>query len=157
MLVRRAGRRDLESIHKLWLALRDEGAKADPRLALAPGAERLAEEHREVILADPRTGLFVAEERGDIVAFLLAQIEANDATHRVERYGLIVDIYVEPDWRGGGIAKQLVEYCRDWFQGQNVPEFRISVPDASPGAGRFAASLGGEILSQLHVIRLAED
>ena len=154
MLIRRAGRRDLESIQRLWLQLRESSAKADPRLSLASGAERLAEDHREVILADPRTGLFVAEERGEIVGFLHGQIDTNDATHRVERYGNIVDLYVEPGRRRQGVGQQLVEYCREWFESQNVPEFRIESPVSNPATASFLKTLGGEALSVLHVIPL---
>lgn len=154
MLVRRAGRRDLESIQRLWLQLREEAAKSDPRLALSSGADRLAEEHREVILADPKTGLFVAEERGEIVAFLHGQIDANDETHRVERYGTIVDLYIEPASRSQGVGRQLVEYCREWFESSNLPEFRMAVAVANPGASRFLEAIGGEPLSQLHVVKL---
>ena len=77
--------------------------------------------------------------------------------HRVERYGSIVDLYVDPDLRRLTIGRQLVDYCREWFESQNVSEFRISAPIANPATSRFLEALGGEPLSVLHVISLDRD
>ena len=83
VLARRAGRRDLEAILARWLELREIEAKADARLAPSKNASQIVSEHREVILADPRTAAPV----GDRVLRLLASrpgVTAKDAAKALE-------------------------------------------------------------------------
>ena len=82
MLVRRAGRRDLAGIQALWEQLREHEARIDPRLRPSTNAAKLASEHREVVLGDPRIAFFVCEHEGELVAFLHVQIELLDAVRQ---------------------------------------------------------------------------
>jgi GNAT superfamily N-acetyltransferase len=137
VVVRRAGRRDLEALQVLWLALREQQAKLDPRLAAGPGAARRAEEHREVILSDRGSAFFVAEDQGKLLGFLHAQITRNDPVFTPERYGEIVDLFVAEPQRSDELATRLVDYAVEWFRSHNVPEYRVWAPAAAPDAGRF--------------------
>ncbi len=137
VVVRRAGRRDLEALQALWLDLREQQAKADPRLAAAAGAARRAEEHREVILSDRGSAFFVAEDQGELLGFLHAQITRNDPVFTPERYGEIVDLFVAEPHRSDGLDARLVEYAIEWFHSHNLPEYRVLAPVATPDAGRF--------------------
>ena len=137
VLVRRAGRRDLSELQTLWERLREIETKADSRLALAKGADRLVAEHREVILADPRSAFFVAEDHGDLIGYLHAQIAPNDPIYARERYGTIVDLYVNADRRRQGVGSQLLGFCIEWFQGQNLAEYRVASSVHNPAAQRF--------------------
>jgi GNAT superfamily N-acetyltransferase len=142
VLVRRAGRRDLDDIHERWLLLRERDAKIDARLSVAKGASDLAREHRQAILADPRTAFFVAEERGEIVGFLHAQIEANDPTYEVDRFGRLVDLYVDPARRRESVGQMLLEVCKEWFTSHGLREFRVVTPSAFPDAQGFFEHVG---------------
>ena len=141
-IVRRAGRRDLEAIQSLWQRLRELQVKADSRLAPAAAAERLVAEHREVVLADPNTSFLVAEEQGEVLGFLHAQIEQGDPIYALERYGTIVDLFVLESRRGGGIGEQLLQSCLEWFRSLNLQEYRVSTPVHTPEAQRFLEKHG---------------
>lgn len=141
-IVRRAGRRDLEAIQSLWELLRELQVKADSRLAPAAAAERLVAEHREVVLADPNTSFLVAEEQGEVLGFLHAQIEQGDPIYALERYGTIVDLFVLELRRGEGIGEQLLQSCLEWFRSLNLQEYRISTPVHTPEAQRFLEKHG---------------
>jgi GNAT superfamily N-acetyltransferase len=141
-IVRRAGRRDLEAIQSLWERLRELQVKADSRLAPAAAAERLVAEHREVVLADPNTSFLVAEEQGEVLGFLHAQIEQGDPIYALERYGTIVDLFVLELRRGEGIGEQLLQSCLEWFRSLNLQEYRISTPVHTPEAQRFLEKHG---------------
>ncbi len=156
LLVRRAGRRDLGAIQSLWLRLREEQGKADPRLALGPNAARLEAEHREIVLADRRTAFFVAEDQGEVIAFLHAQIDPNDPAYTPERYGTIVDLFVASARRGQGIGSQLLEFCKDWLRASNVSEYRLSTPANSETARRFFERRGAAPLRVVQVASLSE-
>ena len=150
VLVRRGGRRDLEPIQGLWQSLRELQAKIDPRLTLTKDAAQLVREHREIILADPRTAFFVAEEKGKILAYLHAQIETNDPIYDPPRYGMVADLMVREDRRHEGIGPRLVEYCKEWFRSHGLTEYRVLVPAHHPEAKRFFARSGAPPLQVIH-------
>jgi GNAT superfamily N-acetyltransferase len=148
-LVRRAGRRDLEAIQTLWERLRELQAKADTRLAPSAGAPASAREHREMVLSDPNTGFFVAEDRGKIVGYLHAQIEINDPIYSSERHGTIVDLFVVEEQRRQGVGARLLEYCAEWLHSHNLSEYRVSLPAHAAGAQQFFERHGA---TSLHVV-----
>ncbi len=125
VIVRRAGRRDLKKIQPLWQALRELEMKLDERMKIVKDAADLAREHHEVVLADPRTALFVAEEKEIVLAYLHAQIESNDPTRLPERYGVILDLIVQDSRRREGIGTRLLECTREWFESQGIDELRV--------------------------------
>ena len=142
VLVRRAGRRDLEPIQSLWQLLRELQAKLDPRFVLSKDAAQIVQEHREVILADPRTVFFVAEEKGKLLGYLHAQIDTNDPTCDPPKYGTIVDLVLREDRRNEGIGSRLLECCKEWFVSHGLSEYRVAVPMQQPEAQRFFARAG---------------
>lgn len=147
LIVRRAGRRDLDSIHTLWRQLREQQAKEDTRLALSSESDAAEREHREIILADPRTGLFVCEERGAIVGYLHARIESNDAAYAPAKVGVIADLIVERRLRRQGIATRLLDYAREWLASAGLTEYRVSAPVRSEAAQAFFRKVGATPLS----------
>ena len=155
-LVRRAGRRDLEAIQSLWVRLREEQGKLDPRLAPGPNAARLEAEHREIVLADRRTAFFVAEDAGELVGFLHAQIDPNDPAYAPERFGTIVDLFVASACRGRGIGSRLLEFCKDWFRASNLGEYRLATPAGSAAAQRFFEQRGATPLRVVLAASLGE-
>lgn len=152
VLIRRAGRRDLGAIRALWRTLREHEAKLDPDLTLSSDADEIAAEHREIVLADPRTALFVAEERGKIVAYLHAQIDANDPFREPARYGTIVDLIVIEGQRREGIAGRLLGSAREWLDSHAVIELRATLPIAAAEARALLESLGAKPTATLYVL-----
>jgi len=142
VLVRRAGRRDLEAIHGLWQALRALEAKLDFGDRLAIRAEELVREHREMILADPRTAILVAEQQGRVLGYVHGQVETNDPVYLPERYGVIVDLIVCEGHRREKIGTRLFEACREWFVSRGIGELRLHVPVSAGDAQRFFEAVG---------------
>ncbi len=138
-LLRGAGRRDLEAIHQLWKDRRDAELKLDARLVLAPSAEATAREHRELVLADPRTRFVVADHRGRIVGFAHAQIETNELEFLPERYGVLVDLVVHPEHRRRGLGLRLLQHVDEWLHSRGVEELRARVLDGDHDARSFLA------------------
>jgi GNAT superfamily N-acetyltransferase len=154
VIVRRAGRRDLDAIHALWRALREAAAKADPRFALAGDADARVRDHREIILADPRTRFFVAEEQGFVLGYLHAQVDANDPEYETTRFGTIVDVIVREDRRREGIAASLLESCKEWLRSLGVKEYRAAIPAHSPEAALLFERDGAAPLSATYTAAL---
>jgi GNAT superfamily N-acetyltransferase len=142
VLSRRAGRRDLEAIQARWLELRESEAKSDARLAPSKNAAQITAEHREVILADRRTAFFVAEDWGDIVGYLHAQIEQDDPAYDTGSYGLIADLFVDLDRRNQGIGSALLRCAAEWFGSHGMREYRVRTPVSHPEARAFFERAG---------------
>ncbi len=140
VIVRKAGRRDLQAIQELWQTLRELEAKIDPCFRTSRDGPQLVRQHRQMILADPRSAFLVAEEHGRILAYLHAEIESNDPVLEPARFGVVVDIIVREDRRREGIGGRLMDHCREWFASQAVGEFRAAVPVQHPVAERFFAA-----------------
>lgn len=157
VLIRTAGRRDLDAIHALWRQLREDQAKADPRLALAHDAESRAREHREIVLADPRTRYFVAEEQGRIVGYLHAQVEGADPIYAQGKRGSIVDLVVLEDRRRAGIGARLLESSREWFRSLGLHELRIELPALAEEAQAFVRGAGAEPIAVVFAASLERD
>jgi GNAT superfamily N-acetyltransferase len=153
-LVRRAGRRDLDAIHALWGSLRELEAKLDPRLTPSADADAVTREHREVILADPRTVFFVCEEQGKVIGFLHAQIDANDPAYEPARYGTIVDLFVDAGRRGEDTADALLETCLEWFRSHGLTQYRIDVPALNRDAQAFFEKQKADPLAITYVAKL---
>ena len=156
VVVRRAGRRDLDAIQTLWQQLREQQGKDDLRLQPTAFAAQQAREHHEVVLADRRTAFFVAEDQGEVIAFLHAQIDPNDPAYAPERFGTIVDLFVASACRGRGIGSQLLEFCKDWFRASNLGEYRLATPAGSVAAQRFFEQRGATPLRVVQAASLDE-
>ena len=128
-LIRVAGRRDLEAIQGLWLARREAQSKLDARFELAPKAAERAREHREIVLADPRTQFLVADDRGRLLGFAHAEVESNDPAFAPERFGVIADLWVVESRRREGIGRALLERSVEWFRSKGLAEYRLTLPE----------------------------
>jgi GNAT superfamily N-acetyltransferase len=144
VLVRRAGRRDLDAIHGLWQELREIENKHGAGERLGIRAEELARDHRELILADPRTAILVAEEQGRVLGYAHAQVETNDPVYLPERYGVLVDLIVCEDRRRERIGTRLFEACREWLVSRGAGELRMHLPVSASEAQAFVESLGSQ-------------
>ena len=142
VLCRRAGRRDLDALQALWCQARSYEQKVDAHFEITRDAESVAREHHELILSDPRSSFFVAEDLGEVLGYLHAQIETGPLGTLHSRYGEIVDLIVADGRRREGVARRLIAYCKEWFDGQGVDEFRVTLPVNSGPAHRLFGALG---------------
>jgi len=155
--LRGAGRRDLDAIHGLWRGRRDEEVELHRDLVWSPDAELQIREHRELVLADPRTYFVVADERGKVVAFAHAQIESNDLAYLPERYGVLVDPLVQESHRGQGLARRLLDHVDEWLRSRGVTELRARVLESDVAARRFLTRVGGTPLLSTFRREISQD
>ena len=90
--------------------LRQQGF--DPVLyAPHPDAERRFRRWIGTVTEDPRATLLVAEDEGQIVGFLYATIENELPIYQHEEFALAREWWVEPEFRGRGAGKALIEHA----------------------------------------------
>ncbi len=105
---------DAPELYRAWQAMRDYHASRDHRIVPTPvSPEEFAVAVRATVDRETATA-FVAEDGGRIVGFVSGAIEANQPDRLPEHFATVGYIYVAPDGRRQGIARQLIGAMRDW-------------------------------------------
>jgi RimJ/RimL family protein N-acetyltransferase len=92
--------------------------------------------------SDPRSVFLVADRNGKLVGFLIATVETEIPIYRLAEYGFIHDIWVEPEYRNEGIARQLVMLCIEKFRDLGMKQVRGDTAAANEPARNLLKSCG---------------
>ena len=91
---------------------------------------------------DPRSAFFVAEREGNIVAFIVGGVEQEIPIYRLSEYGYLYDLWVEPEYRHEGIARQLVMLAIERYREIGVKQVRLEVSEGNTAAKALFLSCG---------------
>ena len=144
-MIRPAFASDAVAIGKLWEKLVDYHLTLDeamPRATL-DGASLYAR-NLGSRLEDSHTRVFVAEEDGRIVGYVLGVIvDLVPEMFEQDAGGFLADIFVEETYRGRGIGRALVKAMRDWFRDNGLTHYEWHVSAVNTEALDFWRELGG--------------
>lgn len=147
-MIRRARPEDVPLIGRLWESLVDYHHQLDHNLPTAANdGGRLYAQRIQGRLADTHTRVFVAEEDGRVVGYVLSVIvdmPPEMFAHTVG--GFLADIYVEPDYRRHGIGRELVNAVVAWFQSCGATYYEWYVAAENAAGHAFWESVGGRNL-----------
>ena len=94
-------------------------------------------------LAGSASGAFlVAEIDGAIAGFVLGQVQEEYRMYRTGRYGMLHDLWVEPERRRKGIARGLVLAALQRFWQAGVKQVRLDTSARNTAAQRLFVSCG---------------
>lgn len=145
-LVRDATDADVPAILPMVRAICSMHEKLDPsRYAMLPGVASMYESWLPRRIADPNSVVLVAEAESGVGAFLVAEIESSIPIYRLERFGFIHDVWVEPAVRGAGLGKALASRAVEKFRAMGVSQIRLETAADNPGARRLFSSCGFRI------------
>lgn len=77
-----------------------------------------------------------------LVAFLVATTEREVPIYRLKEYGFIHDLWVEPEYRRSGIARQMVQMTISRFNQVGVEQIRLDTAAANDAARRLFSACG---------------
>ncbi|MEH2180331.1 GNAT family N-acetyltransferase [Nostoc sp.] len=92
--------------------------------------------------SDGRSIFLVSENEGQIVGFLVATVEQEIPIYRLQEFAFIHDIWVEPEYRQKGIARQMVMLSIERFQQMGIKQIRLDTAIANEAARQLFASCG---------------
>ena len=69
----------------------------------------------------------VAEDGEKIAGYALAKITSRPPVSKIQKIGMIDDVYLEKKYRGSGIAKKLLEEFYAWFRKNKIDHVEMSV------------------------------
>jgi len=136
---------DAPAIAALWASLVAYHKALDS--ALPPAAPNGSGRYTKRLLQqldDPYTCALVADDKGQIVGFILGMVvDLLPDIFAQEPGGFLADVFVDAPYRRRGIGKALVEALIDWLRRQNVTHFDWHVAAQNPDALAFWRSFGG--------------
>lgn len=95
---------------------------------------RMAQNERSVFL--------VAEDDGQLIAFITSTIEEGIPIYRLKEFAFIHDLWVEPEYRQKGTARQMVMLSVERFHQMGVKQIRLDTTPMNENARRLFASCG---------------
>lgn len=95
------------------------------------------------LLDDPGEGVqFIARDEADGLAVGFATVYFTWATTDAMRIGVMNDLYVAPDVRGGGVGRELIEACRGACRTRGVGKLTWETAPDNEVAQRLYDSTG---------------
>ncbi len=91
---------------------------------------------------DPRSVFLVAERAEKLVAFLIATVEKEIPIYRLTEYGFIHDLWVEPEYRNEGVARQMTMLAIERFREIGVRQIRFDTAGPHEAARNLFSSWG---------------
>ncbi|MDQ3917557.1 MAG: GNAT family N-acetyltransferase [Acidobacteriota bacterium] len=144
LTVRRATPADLHVIGRLGALLVEEHHGFDPRRFLAASPETPAG-YASFIgtqLEDPDKAVLVADDGGDVIGYAYAAVEGYDYMALRGPAGVLQDIIVDPEHRGRGVGRLLLEAALEFFRSRGVPRVVLSTAERNEAAQRLFAGAG---------------
>ena len=121
------------ALHEYWDSAK-YGFLPNPEQRYEQWLTRLANNERSVFL--------VSEDEAQLVAFLVATIEREIPIYRLQEFAFIHDIWVEPEYRQNGIARQMVMLSIERFHQMGVKQIRLDTAVANEASRRLFTSCG---------------
>ena len=142
--VRRATTADLSQIGHLGALLVKEHYDFDPQrfLAARPGTPSGYASFMGTQLEDQDKAILVADDHGSVIGYAYAAIEGYDYMALRGPAGVLHDIIVDPEHRGRGIGRLLLDAMLEFFRSRSVPRVVLATAERNEVAQRLFASLG---------------
>jgi ribosomal protein S18 acetylase RimI-like enzyme len=143
-IVRRATPADLPEIGRLGALLVKEHYDFDPRrfLAARPETPMSYASFIGTQLEDPDKAVLVADDNGDVLGYAYAAREGYDYMALRGPAGVLHDIIVNPEHRGQGVGRLLLDATMAFFRSCGVPRVVLSTAARNEAAQRLFASMG---------------
>lgn len=101
---------------------------------------------------DPRSVFLVAESNGQIVAYIISTIEEEIPIYRTRECGWIHDLWVEPQYRNEGLARQMVTLTVERFTELGIQQIRLQTAAMNETARNLFKACGFRVatMEMLH-------
>jgi ribosomal protein S18 acetylase RimI-like enzyme len=142
--IRPAAAADIPAIGRLGALLVRMHHDLDPArfIAATPGTQHGYGSYLSSQLRDPTVLVLVAERYGDVLGYTYAAVEGNDYMALRGPAGVLHDIVVDPDHRGEGVGRMLLDATLAWLDARGAPRVVLSTAEGNEAAQRLFAAAG---------------
>lgn len=126
--VRKATAEDAADIMALWNGYAAVLADYDERFELEEGGrERWQGYFTNSLVESSRGDVLLAERDGETVGALEVRVVGGHPVFKFGRHGYVYGHFVDPAHRGEGIGTALLQAAEQWFDGKELPFWRVDV------------------------------
>ena len=142
--IRRATSADLASIGRLGALLVRTHHDFDPKRFIAPTSQtpRGYASFLGSQLEEPNVAVLVAEENGTVIGYTYAGVEAHDYMALRGPAGVLYDIIVDPEHRGRGVGRMLLDATLAFLKSRGAPRVVLSTAARNAPAQRLFEGAG---------------
>ncbi len=142
--VRDARGGDREAIGQLWRELMEHHRSLDSRFTIAPDGDKKYARHILEMLRSTNARVLVADsiETGNVVGYIVGELQSRPAIALPGLYGFISDICVEESWRQRGVGSALYQDVRRWFVTRKAIAVELYIAESNPAAQAFWHKMG---------------
>lgn len=149
LTLRQAEDEDTWAVRQLFQSLHGLNADLDPMFALAPGWERLLDEHLEHVRATGNGLTLLAWEAGRPVGLIMMDGHTDSPLFRHRHWAELIALYVEPDVRGRQVSNALVREGVAWAHTRGYERVQLYVTASNERAKSFYARIGFEPVQEI--------
>ena len=144
VVIRRATRADLPAIGRLAVLLVKTHHDFDQSRFIAPTSNTAAGygSFLGTQLEEPTIIVLVAEQDGDVIGYTYAGVEGHDWMSLRGPAGVLHDIVVDPERRGEGIGRRLLDATIEGLESLGAPLMVLSTAERNDAAQRLFKRAG---------------
>lgn len=154
VVIRRATRRDVPAIVRLWEELMDFHRAKDPFFTRARNGSALFRRFVEDNIRSDAACVLVATVEGGVVGYCQGMLERHPPAIAEPEYGQILDFMVTAQYRRSGIGARMFEALREWFRSEGIRRIEVRHSTFNELAARFWPRMGFQPYLQTLFIEL---
>lgn len=143
------------ALHELWDA---------SKYGFIPSIELRYERWLKAQATNERSVFLVAEtvttapqQSTQLVAFIVGTVEPEIPIYRIQEFGFIHDLWVEPEYRHAGIARQMVMLTIEHFKQIGVNQIRLDTAVTNEAARNLFSKCGFRLSTMEMLIELSKE
>ena len=130
----------IAALHESWDPAK-YGYRPNPEQMYRRWMTARADDPRAVFLVAERTDAMLAEVPF-LAGFLIGTVEREIPIYRLEEFGFVHDVWVEPEYRHEGIGRQMVMLAVERFGAIGVKQVRLDTATKNDAARALFAACG---------------
>lgn len=134
IIIRKARKSDLKGIQENEIQFLKELSKNEKLLRMDDTGMKSSRISMTKTFKNKHWKFFIAEEKGRIIGHIFGKINKMQKIFAIDKIGFIEVLYVQPNYRGKNIGKQLVNKLESWFKSKDL---QYSELDAREQIGGF--------------------
>jgi ribosomal protein S18 acetylase RimI-like enzyme len=144
MQIIRATESHIPGIVGLWQEFIDYHGDIEPVYARTEDAAAKFEEYLRKLMASEDSQVLMALDRGEAVAYSIAQVCKRPPMILQTQFGFISDLGVGSDYRRTGVGQKMLNKILEWFESRRIRRIELQVLSHNQAAVSFWTKHGFE-------------